>query len=199
MMFQRTSNRRSDCPRCVGLRPNSSGIPSRAASRGRGPGCRSRAFRRTRDGGRTWGPRRRRRSGGRPAPCRGLAARTRHGRYRCHRIGPEEFPIRLACGCTLRGCGKLARERWRGGSYIAGNEVEVLLVKFECLGVVGRAHAEVTELMYRSWPLLEALELVDSSVFLRGLDSESLLANSTTLFQEMEACTPKQEERRELT
>ena len=97
------------------------------------------------------------------------------------------------------GIGKVSSRALARGSYIAGNEVEVLLVKVECLGVVGRAHTEVAELMYRSRPLLKTLELVDSSVFLRGLDSESLLANSTTLFQEMEACTPKQEERRERT
>ena len=56
-----------------------------------------------------------------------------------------------------------------GPSYIARDEVEMLLVELERLGEVGCAYAEVAQLMHGGRPLLEALELVDASVLLRGL------------------------------
>lgn len=57
----------------------------------------------------------------------------------------------------------------RVAAYITWYEIEPLLVELVRLGEIRRADAEVTQLVYRRRPLLEALEAVDASFLLQGL------------------------------
>ncbi len=54
-------------------------------------------------------------------------------------------------------------------SHLTSIEVEIGAVELVTLGKVGNAHAEVTQFVDWGRPFLEALELVDISVLLRGL------------------------------
>ncbi len=70
--------------------------------------------------------------------------------------------------------GRGARDLGCSDTYLTGVEVEVGGVEVVALGKVGHAHAKVADLVHGGWPLLQALELVDASVLLVGLEGCNL-------------------------